>query len=65
MNPAMPRKDRLRRVVILCRDFARNLAYYRVGWKDEHRNLFDPAKNDGASFWRVMNSNCIDVCVLD
>ena len=61
----MPRKDRLRRVVILCRDFARNLAYYRVGQRDEHRSLFDPAKNASATFWRVTNSNCIDVCVLE
>lgn len=64
-NAAMPRKDRLRRVVILCRDFARNLAYYRVGQRDEHRHLFDPAKNASANFWRVTNSNCIDVCVLE
>jgi hypothetical protein len=66
MNPpAMPRKDRLRRVVILCRDFARNLAYYRTGQRREHQGLLDPAKNTSANFWRVMNGNCIDVCVLE
>lgn len=29
--PTMSRRDRLRRVVILCRNFARNLAYYHAG----------------------------------
>ena len=32
-DATMPRQDRLRRVVILCRNFAVNLAYYRVGRK--------------------------------
>jgi hypothetical protein len=60
----MSRRDRLRRVVILCRDFARNLAYYRAGQNDEHRLLLD-TRHPGANFWRVANSNCIDVCVLE
>ena len=37
----MSRRDRLRRVVILCRNFAVNLAYYRVGRKAEHLHLQD------------------------
>ena len=61
----MPRKDRLRRVVLLCTAFARNLAYYRVGQEEEHRDLFDPKKNESANFWRVANSNCVDMCVLE
>lgn len=60
----MSRRDRLRRVVILCRDFARNLAYYRAGQSEEHRLLFDITR-PGANFWRVANSNCIDICVLE
>ena len=37
---------------MLCRDFARNLAYYRVGQRDEYRHHFDPAKNANANFWQ-------------
>ena len=58
----MPRKDRLRKVVILCRDFAINLAYYRAGWCSEHKHLLDPVKSD--NFWRVVNGNFLDMCVL-
>jgi hypothetical protein len=39
----MPRKDRLRRVVILCREFVRNLAYYRSGQSSRYRCLMDTA----------------------
>lgn len=61
---SLSKRERLRRVVILCRDFTRNLAYYRgarkhpVGW-------IDPPLRLEASFWRVTNNNCLDVCVLD
>ncbi|HEY6395117.1 MAG TPA: hypothetical protein VIX12_06830 [Candidatus Binataceae bacterium] len=61
----MPRKDRLRRVVILCGSFARNLAYYRVGWSQEHRHLLDPAKSDRANFWNTVNGNFVYMCVLE
>jgi hypothetical protein len=61
----MSQKDRLRRVVILCCAFARNLAYYRVGQDKEHKHLFDPSKSASANFWRVANSNSIDICVLE
>ena len=61
----MPRKNRLRRVVLLCCHFARNLAYYRIGRDEEHRKLFYRAKNASANFWRVANGNCIDMCVLE
>lgn len=45
----MPQKQRLRRVLILCRNFACNLAYYRVGRQPEHLHLQKRAEN----FWRV------------
>jgi hypothetical protein len=60
----LSRRERLRRVVILCCQFARNLAYYRIGgqhptgWKD-------PPLGSTASFWRIVNGNFIDACVLE
>lgn len=63
-GPTMSRRDRLRRVVILCRNFARNLAYYRTGQLAEHAPLLDP-KCPRMSFWRITNGNCIDICVLE
>jgi hypothetical protein len=59
----MSRRDRLRRVVILCRNFAVNLAYYRVGRKGEHLHLQDHQKR--GNFWRVVSGNFIDICVLE
>jgi hypothetical protein len=58
----MPRSERLRRVIMLCGSFVRNLAYYRVGWSEEHKHLL--AMNNG-DFWRVVNGNFIDTCVLE
>jgi hypothetical protein len=60
----MPRKLRLRRVVILCREFARNLAYVRAGQREEYSQLF-AASNPTASFWRVIRNNALDMCVLE
>lgn len=59
----MTRRERLRRVVILCRNFAINLAYYRVGLKPEHSALLDFARR--GNFWRVVNGNCLDIAVLE
>ena len=59
----MSRRDRLRRVVILCRNFALNLAYCRVGQKAEHRHLLDYQKR--GNFWRTANGNFIDICALE
>jgi len=61
----LSRRDRLRRVVILCRNFAVNLAYYRVGRKTEHLHLQNYKKNVKANFWRAANANFIDICVLE
>ena len=63
--PTMSRQDRLRRVVILCCNFARNLACYRSGQSSQHKSLLDPATCAEANFWRVTNSNFIDMCVLE
>jgi hypothetical protein len=63
----MPREDRLRRVVILCRTFAQALAYYRVQRSEDYRWLFDSAKTGsaGAKFWSAVNGALFDSCVLD
>ena len=58
----MSRRDRLRRVIILCRNFAVNLAYYRIGRKAEHLPLQHYQKR--GNFWRVVSGNFIDICVL-
>lgn len=60
----MSRRDRLRRVVILCRNFAVNLAYYRVGQRPEHEILGN-AHNAEANFWRTASNNFMDICVLE
>jgi hypothetical protein len=63
-NLTLSRRDRLRRVVILCEQFIRNLAYYRVGI--QHPNGWkDPPLVASASFWRIVNGNFIDACVLE
>jgi hypothetical protein len=61
----MSRRDRLRRVLILCRNFAVNLAYYRAGRTPEHIGLQDFTRNAQPNFWRAMSGNCIDICVLE
>jgi hypothetical protein len=58
----MLRNERLRRVLMLCGSFVRNLAYYRAGWSEEHRHLLGMNNGD---FWRVVNGNFIDTCVLE
>lgn len=60
----MSRRRQLRRVVVLCRAFAWNLAFYRAGQREQHKFLFD-RRHAGANFWRVVNGNCIDICVLE
>lgn len=60
----MTRRDRLRRVVIVCASFARNLAYYRVGQEPGSSALHAPA-HPHASFWRQANGNFLDLCVLE
>jgi hypothetical protein len=54
----MTKRDRLRRVTLLCCAFARNLAYYRAGW-DGGR------PKSRAEFWVTANGNFIDIAVLE
>ncbi len=60
-------EDRLRRVVILCVAFMRNLAYLRgaseapEGWSKNGGELVLP----DASFWRTASNNALDMCVLE
>jgi hypothetical protein len=61
---ALSRRQRLRRVVILCCQFLRNVAYYRVGGKHP-TGWKDPPLGPTASFWRIVNGNFIDACVLE
>jgi hypothetical protein len=59
----MARRDRLRRVSILCAEFARNLAYYRVGQSQSGSVVHAPSHRQ-TSFWRQANGNFLDVSVL-
>jgi hypothetical protein len=54
----------MRRVVILCCAFARNVAYYRVGFAKDARPLLSAGHVD-EEFWRQVNSNFLDIAVLD
>jgi hypothetical protein len=62
--PILTRTDRLRRVVIVCSSFVRNLGYYRAGWHETAKHLLTETATH-ASFWRQMNSNSLDVAVLE
>ncbi len=57
---ALSPTDRIRRVQRLCWHFARNLAYYRAA-RGEDGKLTTPETN----FWRVINSDFVDVAVLE
>lgn len=59
LEPALTREERLRRVGIVCANFARNLAYYRASRIDGARML------PNANFWVTLEGNCIDVAVLE
>ncbi len=54
----MIRKERLRRVAILCCHCLRNLAYYRAGWHGDELIL-------KGQFWINVNGNFLDICVLE
>ena len=53
----MTRRDRLRRVVLLCVHFSRNLAYYRAG--------HDRLTNASPSFWITIDGNFLDMAVME
>jgi hypothetical protein len=53
----MTKRERFRRVVLLCAHFTRNLAYCRAA----------QGRITGASpeFWRTFSNNCLDIAVLE
>ena len=55
---AMERYRKLRRCLLLCSHFTRNLAYYRAGWENGELKRKDP-------FWLTLNSDFLDICVLE
>ena len=54
----MTRRERVRRLFLLCTHFLRNLAFYRAG---RHRGQLK-RKNQ---YWTVVTNNCLDHCVLE
>ena len=54
----MTRKQRLRRVGILCCHFLRNLAFYKAGWR-KNKLIFNE------QFWVNTNGNFLDICILE
>jgi len=54
----MTRRERVRRTLILCCHFLRNLAFYKAGW----RNRVARRKSQ---FWVTANGNFLDHCVLE
>jgi hypothetical protein len=47
----------LRRVVLLCAHFSRNLAYYRAG--------HDKLRKTSPQFWITVDGNCLDMAVIE
>lgn len=62
--PPLPHRDRMRRVVFLCCDFARNVAFYRAGMSECTSSLLSET-HPQAAFWRQVNGNFFDMAVLD
>lgn len=60
----LTRNERLRRVVLVCCHFMRNLAFYRIGRNYPSGWAIKPLKPN-ADFWRTANGNFLDVCVLE
>jgi hypothetical protein len=56
-RPSMTKRDRLRRVVLLCAHFSRNLAYYRAG----HGRL----TNTSSQFWITVDGNFLDMAIIE
>src|SRR5215813_10671415 len=63
-TPPLTKRELCRRSVLLCILFLRNLAYYRTGQGQHGTHLLDPSEPT-VNFWRQVNSNFIDMCVLD
>jgi hypothetical protein len=60
----LSRHDRLRRVVLLCSSFARNMAYYRAGQRPNGLALLNRS-HPRAGFWRQVNANFLDAAVIE
>ena len=56
----MTRRERIRRVGILCCHCLRNLAFYMAGWRDGNFISKEPSQ-----FWITVNGNFIEICVLE
>lgn len=54
----MTRRERMRRVALLCIHFARNLSFYRAGMDDGKLIRDNP-------FWKVVNFNFFDQSILE
>ena len=54
----MNRRQLIRRVVLLCAHFTRNMAYFRAGWDG-------PTLMRTDEFWKTINGNCLDIAVLE
>ena len=55
---SLTRRDRARRMTLLCCHFLRNLAYYKTGMRKSRLVIDD-------SYWRTVNGNFLDICVLE
>jgi hypothetical protein len=60
----LTRRDRLRRVVLVCSSFARNMAYYRAGQGQAGMVLLDES-HPQAGYWLQSNANFLDTAVLE
>jgi hypothetical protein len=59
----LTRRERLRRVVILCASFARNVAYFRAGQSQTGAKARDPSY--ASAFWAQVGTNFLDIAVLE
>jgi hypothetical protein len=60
----LPRRDRVRRVVLLCCSFVQNVAFYRAAVVDRTTPILSDHHPEAAFLWRAIN-NFLDVAVLD
>jgi hypothetical protein len=58
------RRERLRRVVLLCCNVARNIAFYQAGWTGKAQPRV-PDHHPDVGFWRQVNGNFLDMAVPD
>jgi hypothetical protein len=55
---SLTRRQRVRRVGILCCHYLRNCAYYKAGWDGKTARRKE-------QFWRGVNANFMDLCTLE